>query len=79
MNLRVNLEDDYPPEVSHNQILIAPRLQCEPDGLRFNRPVSIIFVHHGVDLQKNYVDIWCKTHDPGRFIISYDIVVFTQI
>ena len=65
-------KEDHPP-LGEN-FIVAPIIRLDPDGLRFEKPITLTVPHSGVDLKLRNLRIWNKTQSNGKIVstaISY--------
>ncbi|XP_072051078.1 uncharacterized protein [Amphiura filiformis] len=73
--ITVSLDWVQDPPLQDNQWVIGPSIQCEPDGLQFNKPVTISLEHSAVNITTGDVIIISKsnTHGPrNTWQVLYD-------
>lgn len=84
MSLALHQDQEDHPQIDRNHLMITPIICCGPEGVEFNRPVTLILPHSvnnfkDIDFEatdKEDIHLWFKS-DKGMCMIAVKYVVFT--
>ena len=69
----VTPDHDHPP--LGNNLILAPMVLLEPDGIPFQKPITLTVGHSGVDLKLRHLQVWYKTRNAGMKTIIHVVLV----
>ncbi|XP_072051074.1 uncharacterized protein [Amphiura filiformis] len=71
--ITIGLDWMQEPPLEDNQWVIGPSMQCEPDGLQFEKPVTLSLEHSAINITTSDVIILSKSNGPrNTWQVLYD-------